>query len=212
MAELLIKRKDVVYKVTLDDEDLEKVNAIGKWYISNAQNKTQYAEKKLTEKQFSDLNSERVEKGLKPLKRRTLLMHRYILDLGCDNTYTDPVIDHIDGDGLNNTKSNLRLCNRSQNSCNKKLKSNSQTGWRGVTRVKYTYSSKRKYIKKDGTVSEYKYPKKQTMRKKPWKAYIRPKGQKTITIGCYETAEEAARAYDEKAKELFGEFAKLNFP
>lgn len=117
-------------------------------------------------------------------------MHRYILDLGCDNTYTDPVIDHIDGNGLNNTKSNLRLCNRSQNAMNKKLKSNSKTGWRGVTRPK---------------TKNYKL-------KKPWKAYIRPKGQSFITIGYYKTAEEAAKAYDEKAKELFGEFAKLNFP
>lgn len=197
MAELLIKRKDVVYKVTLDDEDLEKVTSLGKWYISNAQKKTQYAEKKLTEKQFSDLNSERVEKGLKPLKRRTLLMHRYILDLGCDNTYTDPVIDHIDGDGLNNTKSNLRLCNRSQNAMNKKLKSNSKTGWRGVRKI-ISYSRGRN--------------KTLAILKKPWCAYITPKGQKRINIGYYETPEEAARAYDEKAKELFGEFAKLNFP
>ena len=203
MAELLIKRKDVMYKVTLDDEDLEKVNALGKWYISNTQKKTQYAEKRLTKKQFSDLNSERIANGLKQLKKRTLLMHRYILDLGCDNTYTEPVIDHIDGDGLNNTKSNLRLCNRSQNSCNKKLKSNSGSGFKGVYEVKKKY---KKFLKKDGTHVAYN--------KKPnlWLAYITPKGQKRIKIGYYKTAEEAAKAYDEKAKELFGEFAKLNFP
>jgi hypothetical protein len=198
MAELIIKRKDVVYKVTLDDEDLEKVNALGKWYISAPGRGTCfYAEKQLTPKQLETLNNERLEKGLQPLKKQTILMHRYILDLSCNNTYTDPVIDHIDGNGLNNTKSNLRLCNRSQNAMNKKLKSNSKTGWRGVRKI-ISYSRGRN--------------KTLAILKKPWCAYITPKGQKRINIGYYETPEEAARAYDEKAKELFGEFAKLNFP
>lgn len=44
-----------------------------------------------------------------------------------------------------------------------------------------------------------------------WKARIKIDGQ-TVYLGSYETAEIAARAYDEAAKRLFGEFARLNFP
>ena len=46
---------------------------------------------------------------------------------------------------------------------------------------------------------------------KPWRAYIRH-NQKLIHLGMYKTKEEAARAYDKKAVEVFGEFAHLNFP
>ncbi len=195
-----INRKNEVFQVTVDQQDYDKVVELGKWYISNpGKNKNFYAEKKLTAKQFEKLNEERMARGLKPIKRKTLLMHRYILDLNCDNTYTDQVVDHIDGNGLNNTKSNLRLCSRSENSCNKRLRSNSQTGYRGVTERKPT-----QYFKKDGVLTIHTL-------KKQWKAYITPKGKKRITIGYYKNIEEAAKAYDEKAKELFGEFAKLNF-
>jgi hypothetical protein len=46
---------------------------------------------------------------------------------------------------------------------------------------------------------------------KPWQARI-TFNRKTINIYAYKTEEEAARAYDKKAIELFGEFAQLNFP
>lgn len=201
MATITIKRKNQIFQITLDQEDYDKVIELGKWYISNpGKSNLFYAEKKLTIKQFEKLNEERTASGLNPIKKRTILMHRYILDLACDDTYTDQVVDHIDGNGLNNVKSNLRLCNRSENSCNKRLRSNSQTGYRGVNKKKET-----QYIKKDGTKIKYNV-------KKPWLAYITPKGKKRITIGYFENIEEAAKAYDEKAKELFGEFAKLNFP
>ena len=204
MPIITFNRKNKVFQVMVDQEDYDKVIALGKWYISNpGKNKLFYAEKKLSTKQFEKYNEERIARGLEPIKRKTLMMHRYILDLTCDNTYAVQVVDHIDGNGLNNSKSNLRLCNRSENSCNKRLRSNSQTGWRGVREIKRRMA---KSFNKDGTASRYNFS------KKNWGAYITPKGQKRINIGYYETPEEAARAYDEKAKELFGEFAKLNFP
>jgi len=46
---------------------------------------------------------------------------------------------------------------------------------------------------------------------RPWEARI-SFNTKKIYLGSYKTKEEAARAYDKKAIELFGEFAQLNFP
>lgn len=59
---------------------------------------------------------------------KNIKMHRIILGV------TDPSIqvDHIDGDGLNNTKANLRICTNSQNQMNKKAGSHSKSGIRGV--------------------------------------------------------------------------------
>lgn len=110
--------------------------------------------------------------------RKTVLMHRYILNV------TDPSIkiDHIDGDGFNNCIHNLRVCSHQQNMQNhNRLFKNNTSGYRGVSFHKKTNK---------------------------WRATI--KGFKHI--GLFDTAEEAALAFDNKAKELFGEFCgKLNF-
>jgi HNH endonuclease/AP2 domain len=95
-------------------------------------------------------------------------------------------IDHIDGDGSNNAPSNLRSTTSAQNSHNQ-----------------------RKVSKK--TTSKYKgvYCRKDT-KARPWRAKI-DIGGKQIQIGHFATEDEAAKAYDAKAIELFGEFACLNF-
>jgi len=94
-------------------------------------------------------------------------------------------VDHEDNNGLNCQRYNLRLATRSQNNQNRKPKCKSSTGFKGV----YRYSG----------------------RTKPFYAFINLNGKRT-SLGYYRTAEEAARAYDAKAKELFKEFARLNFP
>ena len=178
-------KDDKVFEVILDQEDYDKVIALGKWYISNPNKKhIFYAEKQLTERQLEKINNERLLAGLKPLKK-TVLMHRYVLDLASNSGsgHNQHVVDHIDGNGLNNSRSNLRICDRTQNCYNRKPRSNSQTGYRGVGKIG----------------------------KNTWCARITPRDQKQTIIGYYKTAEEAAYAYDEKAKQLFGEFAKLNF-
>ena len=98
------------------------------------------------------------------------------------------VVDHINGDALDNRKENLRVCSYSQNSCNKKIRSDSRSGYKGVVKVG-----------------------------KKWQAYIgdpdTPATRKRrLYLGTYTTAEDAARAYDNRAKELYGDYALLNFP
>jgi hypothetical protein len=89
------------------------------------------------------------------------------------------MIDHIDGDGLNNRISNLRLCTPTQNNGNMKLRKDSSSGHRGVCWAAYTNR---------------------------WRALIHYE-KKQIHIGYFPTKEEAAAAYDIKAKELFGDFS-----
>lgn len=91
-------------------------------------------------------------------------------------------IDHKDGDGLNCQRSNLRIATCSQNGFNRDLQRNNKTGFRGV------YKAKEKF-----------------------RAQIRINRQ-ALALGYFDTAEQAARAYDTKALEMAGEFARLNFP
>lgn len=93
-------------------------------------------------------------------------------------------VDHKDGDTLNNVRSNLRLALHSDNMRNKKLPTTNTSGYKGVTRIH---------------------------RRNPWVASIGFNGRHRH-IGTFASAEEAARAYDDKARELFGEFARVNFP
>lgn len=90
--------------------------------------------------------------------------------------------DHKDGDGLNNRRGNLRLCTSSQNSCNQKIGKRNSSGFKGVSF--YLPTSK-------------------------WSARIGYKG-KGRYIGYFNSPEKAAKAYNDKAKELHGAFARLN--
>jgi len=92
-------------------------------------------------------------------------------------------IDHRDGNSLNNRKSNLRICTPAQNVLNRGCMGGS-SGYKGVSSLK---------------------------KLNKWKAEITFKGRR-IHIGHFEDEIDAAKAYDKKAKELFGEFAYLNFP
>jgi hypothetical protein len=91
------------------------------------------------------------------------------------------IIDHIDGNGLNNKWSNLRSCSQSENMRNQKLSKLSKYGFKGVSLSK----EKKKY--RANIVLNYK--------------------QKHL--GYFNTPEEAYAAYCAAAKELHGEFARL---
>jgi hypothetical protein len=93
------------------------------------------------------------------------------------------VVDHIDGNELNNRRSNLRVCTVSQNHQNRR-RTWGRSRYKGVC-----------FLKK----------------RNKWKAEIMV-NRKHIHIGCFDEEEEAAKAYDKKAAELFGEFAYFNLP
>ena len=112
-------------------------------------------------------------------RKRGISMHRIIM-----NAPKGLMCDHIDHNGLNNRKSNLRLCTPAQNVHNKRPQRDSSSKYKGVGWKK---------------------------RSRKWEARIRFQG-KLYHLGDFTDEIKAALAYDDKAIELFGEFAYLNFP
>ncbi len=110
--------------------------------------------------------------------RRTILMHRLIMD-----PPEGMVVDHIDGNGLNNRRSNLRICTQMQNVWN-------CPGRSGASRFK--------------GVSFHQ-------QRRKWEVRTRVGGRPRY-LGCYDDEIEAALAYDLTAVVLMGQFAYLNFP
>lgn len=99
------------------------------------------------------------------------------------DTPDDQEVDHQDHNGLNCQRHNMRNCTPSQNNMNRRPYNNKSSKYKGVVWSK----SRNKF-----------------------EAYIKI-NLKTIYIGQFNSEINAAKAYDIKAKELFGEFANLNF-
>ncbi len=111
-------------------------------------------------------------------RAKTIRLHQFLM-----NPPKGMVVDHIDGNGLNDRRSNLRVCTKQQNSFNCRPIV-------GSSRFKGVH-----FFKPTGK----------------WRARIRHSGHE-ICIGYFDDEVEAAKAYDRKAHELFGEYAYLNFP
>lgn len=112
-------------------------------------------------------------------KGKLVYMHRQILQ-----PPQGAIVDHSDGNRVNNCRSNLRLCTRQENMHNKRKNGHSASQFKGVGYLKWH---------------------------RKWYARICCMGER-IWLGYFAEEVEAARAYDRKAVELFGEFARLNFP
>lgn len=109
--------------------------------------------------------------------RKTILLHQLILE-----TDDNHVPDHIDGNGLDNRKSNLRITTMSQNAMNRKLAHNNTSNVTGVD-----------YVKAFGK----------------WRARLRVNGE-THYLGYYVNKEDAVKARKEAEEKYFGEFSYDN--
>ena len=144
----------------VDDEDYEEL-VKHKWYAQKRGN-LYYAERGVYEK--------------KTRKRHLVRMSHQVLGV-----LPGIVIDHINGNPLDNRKSNLRICTLGENARNAR-KTRGTSKYKGVRWYK-------------------------PLRK--WRAQIWH-NNKSIHLGYFTNEQEAAKIYNKKAKELFGEFARLN--
>jgi hypothetical protein len=147
----------------VDPENFEELNA-HKWYAAGCNNNfyaVRYA-------------------GRTNGKKKFISMHRQIMG----GTPPGFIVDHKDGDGLNNRKENLRIATSAQNNCNcRKTFKKTTSKYKGVC-----YNKQRNKYRADiGHNSHRKF------------------------LGHFDNEIDAAKAYDEAAKRLHGDFAKLNF-
>lgn len=148
----------------VDDDDYEYLSQ-WKWFLSSS-NSRAYAVRK----------SRIQEVELEPHSH--VFMHKILLK--CPN---NAVVDHKDGNKLNNQKHNLRICTHKQNARNSTKPISNKSGYKGV----FYYESRNKYHSR-----------------------IKVNGR-SIHLGYFTDATLAARAYDNAAKKYFGDFARLNF-
>jgi len=141
---------------TVDDEDFAYLNQ-WKWFYHDG-----YVLRNL--------------KRIKGKNQKKISMHRLIAQ-----TPNDMYTDHINGNGLDNRRNNLRICTNQQNGMNRKVNINNTSGYKGVS-----------WHKKG----------------KKWQVQI--KAEKFLYLGLFKSKIQAAKAYNQKALKLFGEYANLN--
>ena len=109
-------------------------------------------------------------------RRKNLLMHRDILSPDSSQD-----VDHIDGNGLNNQRNNIRACSHRENMINRGLQSNNKSGFKGVS-----WSTKRG----------------------KWESRINVLG-KSKYLGYFNDPVDAARAYNLASLKYHGEFSRI---
>lgn len=109
------------------------------------------------------------------IDKSIVYLHRFLL-----SPEKNQEVDHVDGDGLNNRISNLRLCTKQQNLLNRKKQKNNTSGYKGVS--------------KSGN---------------KWDVRISV-NKKSIFVGLFDDLIEAAKAYNCAAIKYHGKFARLN--
>ena len=156
-------------KAIIDDSDYELVSKY-KWQAGRK--KTPHSTNKIYDYVIGRVNG------------KLTSLHKFIM-----NTPKGMYVDHANGNGLDNRRSNLRVCTQSQNIANQAPRGT----YKGVT------------IHKDKRCDGSLKPK-----RKIYQARIKV-NYKYYSLGYFYTPEEAAKAYDKAAIKHFGEFANLNF-
>ena len=149
------------HDVLLDEEDLHLMESTS-WFIRRSGGTSYVQHNTYAGHEYSGYES----------------LHRLIAGCGQGD-----VVDHINGNGLDNRRCNLRICSHAENLRNRKIHANNNSGFKGV------------YFDRSLSV-------------RPWRAQIRVAGKK-FNLGRYSTAEEASQAYKKAAVRLHGEFARL---
>lgn len=108
---------------------------------------------------------------------RQVSMHRLLM---ADKLAAGEIVDHRDGNGLNNRRSNLRAATRAQNSLNRPA--DAGRTWKGVHR----YGGSKSWVARIGKAGVIYY------------------------LGSFDSPRKAAAAYNRVARRLHGEFARLN--
>ena len=145
----------------VDDEDFDYLNQF-KWLANKQKNDKFYVGRNIP---------------VSNKKQSKIWMHRFIM-----NPEKGMVIDHLDGNPLNNQKNNLRICTHAENMRNSKIPKNNTSGFKGVS-----------FVKKHNT----------------YESSIRINNIK-IYLGYYIDPKDAAKAYNDAALKYHGEFANLN--
>lgn len=144
----------------VDDADFNWLDQF-KWHVHRT-GRTIYARRRISEESL-------------------LYMHRLILGLNSDDKRN---ADHINNNGLDNRRVNLRLCTKQENGFNQRVKIGGSSNFKGVCW--------------DSSVGK-------------WKSYI-SNNRKLKHLGRFDNEVQAALTYDRAAQRLFGKFARLNFP
>jgi hypothetical protein len=158
MAEITITRRSgVTLTMHLDDADLDRVTAAGPWCTVPSG----YA----------------VRGGRKPDGTKTLIyLHRWLLEAP-----TGLLVDHVNGNKLDNRRANLRLATSQENNRNRRLGRNSTSGLKGASWC---------------------------ARERLWHAQIQVSGR-NVSLGYHASKLKAHEAYRKAAANLFGVFANF---
>lgn len=149
-------------KITLVDDDVYELIKNKSWCaFTHKRRKTYYA-----------VGTIKDENG----KHKTIRLHRFILKVTDKNVF----VDHIDGNGLNNQRGNLRISTREQNQQNRPKNKNNKSGYKGV----YFDKAKNKWTSKIMV------------------------NRKAIHLGRFDDVKIAAKAYQDAALKYHGEFSK----
>lgn len=144
----------------VDDEDMPAVQNI-KWFTFSRSGLL-----------YAATNTPRSKGGKRPL----ILMHRFL-----SGAMPGQFVDHIDGNGLNNSRSNLRICSHAENMRNRQKRKVGKSKFKGV-QIHHGH----------------------------WRATIRENGNRH-ELGTFNSEIEAAQAYDAAALKFHKEFARTNF-